>query len=109
LFRAVYASIASFWYCPPSVNETEFRAAIQGHFQILDEHNPELRRSLSASRHYAGDRIVELHKGKRKGIKLGHGDIVPIEMFQNAGERTERKPVKERKKIFVEYSPVEGG
>lgn len=32
LFRSVYACIATFWYCPPTVNETEFKAAIQGHY-----------------------------------------------------------------------------
>jgi hypothetical protein len=51
LFRAVYATIATFWYCPPRVDPVEFRAAIQGHYAVLDEHNPELRRSLAASRH----------------------------------------------------------
>lgn len=88
LFRAVYATIATFWYCPPSVNETEFKAAIQGHYQILDEQNPELRRSLTASRHYAdyeiSDRVVAQHNGKRKGIKLGQGGIEAIEMFKDA-------------------------
>jgi len=46
LFRAVYAIIASYWYCPPTIPEMEYRAAIQGHYQILDEQNPDLRRSL---------------------------------------------------------------
>ena len=45
LFRSVYATISTFWYCPPRVNETEFKAHIQGHFAVLDENNPELRRS----------------------------------------------------------------
>jgi hypothetical protein len=35
LFRAVYATIACYWYCPPTVPEMEFRAAIQGHYQLL--------------------------------------------------------------------------
>mgnify|MGYP006356583811 CR=1 FL=1 len=45
LFRAVYATIASYWYCPPSIPEIEFRAAIQGHYQIIDEKNPKFSRS----------------------------------------------------------------
>ncbi len=75
LFRSVYATIATFWYCPPSVNSDEFKAAIQGHFAILDEKNPELRRSLIAGRHYAdyeiADSVIAQAHGKRKGIKLG--------------------------------------
>ncbi len=88
LFRAVYATIATFWYCPPTVNDTEFKAAIQGHFAILDEANPQLRRKLAASRHYAdyeiADRVIAQHQGKRKGIKLGHGGVKPLTMFAQA-------------------------
>jgi soluble cytochrome b562 len=93
LFRSVYATIASFWYCPPSVNETEFKAAIQGHYLILDEKNPEKRRSLAASRHYSdyeiADKEIAKYNGKRKGIKLGTMGIEPIEAFQKASTRAE--------------------
>ena len=37
LFKSVYSTIATFWYCPPEVPELEFRAAVQGHYQILEE------------------------------------------------------------------------
>ncbi|GAQ00070.1 protelomerase family protein [Leptolyngbya sp. NIES-2104] len=88
LFRSVYACIATFWYCPPTVDATEFKAAIQGHFQILDEEDGELKRSLTASRHYSdyeiADKVIALYNGKRKGIKLGHGGVVAIEMFSQA-------------------------
>lgn len=86
LFRAVYATIATFWYCPPWVQETEYRAAIQGHYAVLDEQDPTLRRSLTASRHYAdyeiADSVIAGHGGKRKGIKLGYAGIEPIALFQ---------------------------
>ena len=85
LFRAIYATIATFWYCPPAVNDTEFKAAIQGHFSVLDEANPQLRRSLAASRHYSdyeiSDAVIARQGGKRKGIKLGQAGIEPIQMF----------------------------
>jgi hypothetical protein len=88
LFRSVYACIATFWYCPPTVDATEFKAATQGHFQILDEQNAQLKRSLMASRHYSdyeiADKVIALYNGKRKGIKLGHGGIVAIDMFSQA-------------------------
>jgi Telomere resolvase len=86
LFRAVYATIATFWYCPPQVNETEFRAAIQGHYAILDETDSTLRRELAASRHYAdyemADSVIARFGGKRKGIKLGHGGVKPLGVFE---------------------------
>ena len=88
LFRAVYATIATFWYCPPKVDPVEFRAAIQGHYALLDEANPELRRSLAASRHYAdfeiADKVVAQYGGKRKGIKLGVGGVQPLEAFEHS-------------------------
>jgi len=103
LFRAVYATIATFWYCPPSVNETEFKAAIQGHYAIRDEKNPELQRSLAASRHYSdyeiSDQEVSHYSGKRKGTKLGVSGIEPIEQFKQAMENSiEPKAPQERKK-----------
>ncbi|MBD1860078.1 MULTISPECIES: protelomerase family protein [Trichocoleus] len=99
LFRAVYATIAIFWYCPPRVDPVEFRAAIQGHYAVLDEHNPELRRSLAASRHYAdfeiADSVIAQYAGKRKGIKLGLGGIQPIAPFQ---DRTDGTQIGERRR-----------
>ena len=102
LFRAIYSTIATFWYCPPSVNDTEFRAAIQGHYAIQKANTDELRRSLAASRHYAdyeiADKEIAKYHGKRKGIKLGVGGVQPIEVFREAWERgTEPKELGERK------------
>jgi hypothetical protein len=128
LFRSVYATIAVFWYCPPSVDPTEFKAAIQGHFQILDEKNPEQRRSLAASRHYSdfeiADEVIARYQGKRKGIKLGVAGVEPIEAFKSVvlrgdstrrGERLAQTSIrlfhrdKERlEAIFERLSLVEG-
>lgn len=81
LFRAIYASIATVWYCPPAVNPEEFKAAIQGHFKVLNATNPSLRRSLAAGRHYADYEVAD---APRRGIKLGVAGIEPIEMFKIA-------------------------
>ena len=86
LFRAVYATIAAYWYCPSTIPEMEFRAAIQGHYQILDEKNPDLRRSLAASRNYFDYKISD-GRGNidgRLGIKLHLPDVAVIEQFQHA-------------------------
>lgn len=102
MFRAVYATIAVFWYCSPSVNDVEFRAAVQGHFQILDEKNPELRRSLAASRHYAdyeiADNVIAQYNGKRKGIKLGLGGVEVLEMFKESEAKVAKKRSSKREK-----------
>jgi hypothetical protein len=99
LFRSVYATIATFWYCPEAVNPDEFKAAIQGHYAILDEQNPELRRSLIAGRHYAdyeiADSVIAQNNGKRKGIKLGVS-VEPIEPFKAPAQ--EKIPTLPKKK-----------
>ncbi|PSF27684.1 hypothetical protein C7H19_24925 [Aphanothece hegewaldii CCALA 016] len=99
LFRSVYATIATFWFCPPNVNEVEYKAAIQGHYAILDESNLERRRSLSASRHYSdyeiADGVVFQHGGKRKGVKLRTDGVKVIDAFQR---RVEAKSAPSREK-----------
>ncbi|MGC1309370.1 MAG: protelomerase family protein [Phormidesmis sp.] len=86
LFRAVYSTIATFWYCPPNVPELEFRAAIQGHYKILEEGETEPRRSLAASRHYfdyeIADQVIAAHKGQRKGIMLERPSVEVISAFR---------------------------
>jgi hypothetical protein len=86
LFRAVYATIAAYWFCPPTVSELEYRAAIQGHYQILDEQNPELRHSLAAGRNYFDYKISdgEGNIDGRLGIKLHLSDVEVIERFKHA-------------------------
>ena len=85
LFRSVYAAIATHWYCPPRVADIEFKAAIQGHFIVLDQTNPEKRRSLAAGRHYSDYKMGD-GKGNidgRQGIKLGQPGKEVIEMFKD--------------------------
>jgi flagellar motility protein MotE (MotC chaperone) len=89
LFRSVYATVATHWYCPPQVSDLEFRAAIQGHYKILTEENPELRRSLASSRHYYDYRIGD-GQGNidgRVGIKLSEPGVQVLECFQPASQR----------------------
>jgi Telomere resolvase len=94
LFRSVYAAIATFWYAPPTVDATEYKAAIQGHYAILETTDSSLRRSIAASRHYNDYKIADL-KGNidgRQGIKLGYGGVEVIDVF-NPKLRMEAKEI----------------
>lgn len=74
LFRAVYATIAVHWFCPPRVNRVLYKAEIQGHRQIIDAESPAMRRSYAASRHYDDYQIADAtgeNIDGRQGIKLG--------------------------------------
>lgn len=102
LFRAVYATVATFWFCPPRVNDVEFKAAIQGHYAILDEQNSERRRSLTASRHYSdyeiADEVIARHNGRRKGVRLGEVGVQAISPFR---ERFEEQPKPHHRKKLL--------
>jgi hypothetical protein len=84
LFRAVYATIAAHWFCPPRVREGEFKAYIQGHFQVTDEADPTLRNNISSGRHYSDYAIGDGNGNRdgRLGIRLGEPDVVVVETFQ---------------------------
>jgi hypothetical protein len=114
LNRSIYATIATFWYCPPNVNDVEFKAAIQGHYAILDENNPEIKRSLTASRHYSdyeiADAVIANYGGKRKGVKLGIDGVQVISEFQKQIEATTEQPKQKKKlssvRIWKEDKPL---
>jgi Telomere resolvase len=90
LFRSVYAAIATYWYAPPTLDANEYKAAIQGHYAILDTADGTRRRSLAAARHYndykIGDRLGNIDG--RQGIKLGHGGVELIDTFKPRTLRT---------------------
>jgi Telomere resolvase len=90
LFRSVYAAIATHWYAPPTVDANEYKAAIQGHYAILEATDDKLRRSLAASRHYndykIGDRTGNIDG--RQGIKLGYGGVEVIDVFNKSRQGT---------------------
>ena len=94
LFRSVYAAIATLWYAPPTVDASEYKAAIQGHYAVLDTTDTSLRRSLAASRHYNDYKIADSQGNidGRQGIKLGYGGVAVIDVF-NPELRTEKKAV----------------
>ena len=59
LFRAVYATIAVHWFCPPRVNRMVFKAEIQGHRRVLEAPTRAMRRSYTAARHYDDYQIAD--------------------------------------------------
>lgn len=98
LFRAVYATIAAHWYCPPSVPEHQFKAEIQGHFTLtLDGKKLPNYAARSNYDDYAiGD--GNGNRDGRLGIKLGQvPDLEVIEVFRHpqdiADEESDKQPM----------------
>jgi hypothetical protein len=71
IFRAVYATIAAHWFCPPAVPEHNFKAEIQGHFTLTQDGKK--LPNYSARANY-DDYAIGTNDGNRDGrlgIKLG--------------------------------------
>jgi hypothetical protein len=94
LFRAVYARIAVFWYCPPSIDDRHYMATIQGHTQYFDLETEEARRSYASNAHYSDYKIADGDGNidGRQGLKLGTRGVELLEVFK-ARPRKEKKPV----------------
>ncbi len=91
LFRCIYARIAVLYYCPVRVADIVYMAAIQGHYQILEAPDAELRRSYASTRNYfdykIGDRTGNIDG--RQGIKLEQPDVEVIEVFKQPIQQIE--------------------
>jgi cell division protein FtsB len=83
IFRAVYATIAAHWYCPPSVPEHQFKAEIQGHFTITQDGK---KLPNYAARSNYDDYAIGNGQGNRDGrlgIKLDQvPDLEVVEVFK---------------------------
>lgn len=97
IFRAVYATIAAHWYCPPSIPEHQFKAEIQGHFTITQEGK---KLPHYASRSNYDDYAIGDGQGNRDGrlgIKLGQiSGLEVIEGFRRASDPRDRDSALEK-------------
>jgi hypothetical protein len=94
LFRAIYATLAVHYYCPPRINPTLYKAEIQGHRMIVDADDPKERRSYAASRHYDDYAIADARGNRdgRQGLRLGLPGVEILEVFRAPAHPTPNKP-----------------
>jgi hypothetical protein len=100
IFRAVYATIAAHWYCPPNVPEHQFKAEIQGHFSITQEGKklPNYSARSNYDDYAIGD--GQGNRDGRLGIKLGQVQgLEVIEAFRD--DRHEPEPKMSRTWVEV--------
>ncbi|MEO1521972.1 MAG: protelomerase family protein, partial [Cyanobacteria bacterium J06633_2] len=84
LFRKIYATIATYFYCPPTVDEAEFRAHIQGHFSGHEHLTLAERRTIASDRHYRTYIILDNQNRTAKGIRLNWQGVEVVEDFRQA-------------------------
>ena len=96
LFRAVYATLAVYYYCPPRVNGILFKAEIQGHRMIATTTDKETLRSYTASRHYDDYAIADPsgNVDGRRGLRLGEPGVQVLEVLQTTPEPVSTAPTK---------------
>ena len=82
LFRKIYATIATYFYCPANVDDAEFRAEIQGHFSGHEHLTLAERRSIASDRHYRSYVIQDENGNMRKGVRLNWQGVEVIEAFK---------------------------
>jgi len=83
LCRAVYATIAAHWFCPPHIDPLEFKAHIQGHFTVQSATGTR-RRSLASQRNYNRYAIADSSGDNidgRLGIELDDPTVHILEVF----------------------------
>jgi hypothetical protein len=97
VFRGVYATIASHWFCPPTVPEHSFKAEIQGHFTISS--SGQKLPNFSARANYDDYAIGSTNGSNRDGrlgIKLGQlPGLQTIEAFRKPSDTQEMQPMEE--------------
>ncbi len=71
IFRAVYATIAAHWFCPPNVPEHNFKAEIQGHFTLTQDGKKLPNYSARANYDDYAIGTEDGNRDGRLGIKLG--------------------------------------
>lgn len=83
LFRAVYATIAARWFCPPNIPEHNFKAEIQGHFTIAADGSK--LPNYSARANYDDYAISDSsgNRDGRLGLKLGERGVSVLKVFQS--------------------------
>lgn len=71
IFRAVYTTIATYWFCPPNIPKHSFKAEIQGHFTIAADGRklPNFSARANYDDYAIGD--GQGNRDGRVGIKLG--------------------------------------
>jgi hypothetical protein len=99
LFRKIYATIATYYYCPPTVDEAEFRAEIQGHFSGHEDLSLAERRSIASDRFYRSYVILDDDRRTAKGIHLNWQGVEVLETFQNTHDQPHQ--------VMITVNPIE--
>jgi hypothetical protein len=98
LLRAVYGTIATFYFAPPTINALVYLATIEGHYWLLRAESEEQRRNYLSTLHYDDYKIGDGHGNidGRQGIRLGEPGVKVLSVFEEAVVAQQQKEERER-------------
>jgi hypothetical protein len=98
LLRAVYGTIATFYFAPPTINALVYLATIEGHYWLLRAESEEQRRNYLSTLHYDDYKIGDGHGNidGRQGIRLGEPGVKVLSVFEEAVEAQQQKQEREQ-------------
>jgi hypothetical protein len=103
LFRAIYGTLAIYYFCPDVVNALSYLATIQGHYWLERAENPQMKLNYQSTLHYDDYKIGDGHGNivHRQGIRLGEPGVKVLAVFEGAvaaqRDRSERALVAAQK------------
>ncbi|MEM9152700.1 MAG: hypothetical protein AAGB19_19895 [Cyanobacteria bacterium P01_F01_bin.3] len=86
IFRKIYATIAAYLYCLPTVDEAEYQAHIQGHFSGHENLTLAERKTIASDRHYRTYVILDEQNRTAKEIQLNWQGVQVVEEFRHGSE-----------------------
>jgi len=92
LFRAVYGTLAIYYFCPDTVHPLNYLATIHGHYWI-DRADAQTKLNYQSTLHYDDYRVGDGqgHIVHRQGIRLGEPGVKVLTAFEEAVQAAEDK------------------
>ncbi len=86
LFRAVYGTLAIYYFCPDVINALSYLATIQGHYWVERAENSQMKLNYQSTLHYDDYKIGDGHGNivHRQGIRLGEPGVKVLAVFEGA-------------------------
>jgi hypothetical protein len=111
--RAVFGTLALYFFAPPVINALVYLATIQGHYWLLRSDTTEQqRRNYLSTMHYDDYKIGDGHGNidGRQGIRLGEPGVKVLSVFAEAvvaqQQKEEREQMAARKQQAEQTLPV---
>src|SRR5581483_7970966 len=96
--RAVFSTLALYFFAPPVINALVYLATIQGHYWLLRTQSEEQRLNYLSTLHYDDYKIGDGHGNidGRQGIRLGEPGVKVLSVFEEAVVAQQQKEERER-------------